>query len=68
MIRGVARGGPRGPEPRSQNLADRLTLFEPGWADFAPHNTVSPVTQNGIWIEMSVSQRASRLRFHKIFE
>ena len=34
-------GGPGGPEP-PRILADQLTLFEPGWADFAPHNTVSP--------------------------
>ena len=38
--RGVARGGARGARaPR--NLADQLTLLEPGWADFAPHTTVS---------------------------
>ena len=37
--RGVARGGPESP----QNLADQLTLFEPGWADFAPHTTASPL-------------------------
>ena len=30
IVRGVARGG--GAEP-SRNLADQLTLFEPGWAD-----------------------------------
>ena len=23
-------------------MADQLTLFEPGWADFAPHITASP--------------------------
>ena len=27
----------------SQNLADQLTLFEPGWADFASHTTASPL-------------------------
>ena len=32
------RGGGRAP----QNLADQLNLFEPGWADFAPHTTASP--------------------------
>ena len=36
-IRGVARGGAGGGD-----LADQLTLLEPGWADFAPHTTVSP--------------------------
>ena len=41
IYRGVAGGG-GGPEsPR--NMADQLTLFEPGWADFAPHNTASPL-------------------------
>ena len=34
------RGGGRAP----QNLADQLTLFEPGWADFAPHTTASTPT------------------------
>ena len=37
--RGVARGGgreARAPPP------EQLTLFEPGWADFAPHITASP--------------------------
>ena len=41
VCRGVARGGPRGQSP-PRNLADQLTLFEPGWADFAPHTTASP--------------------------
>ena len=40
--RGVARGGPGEPEPPPRNLADQLTLLEPGWADFAPHTTASP--------------------------
>ena len=35
LIRGVARGGDR-------NLTDQLTLFEPGWTDFAPHTTLRP--------------------------
>ena len=38
-LRGVAGGG-RGQSPR--NLADKLTPFEPEWADFAPHITASP--------------------------
>ena len=25
-----------------RNLAGQLTLFKPGWADFAPHTTASP--------------------------
>ena len=25
-----------------QNSADQLTLFKPGWADFAPQTTASP--------------------------
>ena len=41
IYRGVARGGAGGASaPR--NLAHQLTLLEPGWADFAPHTTVSP--------------------------
>ena len=39
MYRGVARGEGIAPP----NLADQLTLFEPGWADFAPHTTASRV-------------------------
>ena len=42
VARGVARGGGRPwppPPPPPRNLADKLTLFEPGWADFAPHTT-----------------------------
>ena len=27
----------------SRILADQLTLFESGWADFAPHTTASPL-------------------------
>ena len=39
-LRGVARGGAEGARaPR--NLADQLTLFKPGWADFAPRTTAS---------------------------
>ena len=38
ITRGVARGGGQG----ARNLADQLTLFEPGWAEFAPHTTSSP--------------------------
>ena len=30
----MARGGPGGPEP-TWNLTDQLTLFEPGWVEFA---------------------------------
>ena len=41
--RGVARKGVRGARaPAPRNLADQLTLLEPGWADFVPHTTVSP--------------------------
>ena len=41
--RGVARKGAGELEPPPpRNLADQLTLLEPGWADFAPHTTVSP--------------------------
>ena len=38
---GVARWEPRGPE-QLWNLAEKLTLSEPGWVDFAPHTTASP--------------------------
>ena len=41
IFRGVARGGAGGARAPS-NLADQLTLFEPGWADFAPHAAASP--------------------------
>jgi hypothetical protein len=27
--------------PPPQNLADQLTLFKPGWTDYAPHTTAS---------------------------
>ena len=37
---GVARGGWGARAPL--DLADQSTLFEPGWADFAPHSTASP--------------------------
>ena len=39
LNRGVARGEAGGP----RNLADQLTLFKPGWEDFAPHTTASPI-------------------------
>jgi hypothetical protein len=41
LVRGVARGGGGAEPPR--NLADQLTLFEPEWADFAPHTTANPL-------------------------
>ena len=43
-IRGVARGEGWGEPPPSpqRNLAHQLTLLETGWADFAPHTSVSP--------------------------
>ena len=41
QVRGVARGGAEGAlAPR--NLADQLTLFKPGGADYNPHTTASP--------------------------
>ena len=45
-FRGVARGGGRGDKSPLRNLADQLTLFKPGWADFAPHSTASPPPQS----------------------
>ena len=44
VYRGVARGeaGEEGLCPPPRTLAAQLTLFEPGWADFAPHTTASP--------------------------
>ena len=41
-IRGVARGGGGQSPLPARNLADRLTLFKPGGADYAPHTTSSP--------------------------
>ena len=38
LNRGVARGGQEPP----RNLADQLTLFKPGGADYTPHTTASP--------------------------
>ena len=35
------RGGAGGPEP-PRNLVDQLTLFEPGWAEFAPQILPAP--------------------------
>ena len=40
-IRGVARGGTRAARA-PQNLADQLTLFKPGGADYAPHTIATP--------------------------
>ena len=40
--RGVASGGAGGATAPPRNLADQLTLFEPGGADFATHTTASP--------------------------
>ena len=36
----LGSGGARAPPPR--NLAEQLTLFAAGWADFAPNTTTSP--------------------------
>ena len=42
QCRGVARGWAGGGTEPPWNLTDQLTLFEPGWADFAPQTTASP--------------------------
>ena len=39
----MGTGVARAPPPSPRNLADQLTLFEPGWADFVPHTTASPL-------------------------
>ena len=40
--RGVARGGPGGPQPPPRNLTGQLIIFNPGWAECVPHTTASP--------------------------
>ena len=42
QCRGVARGWFGGGAEPPRNLADQLTLVEPGWTDFAPQTTASP--------------------------
>ena len=43
LHRGVARGGPGGPQPPPPpNVADQLTLFKPWGTDYARHTTAIP--------------------------
>ena len=52
----MARGGRgRGSAPPPWNLADQLTLFEPGWADFAPHTTASPPGFKNLFTPLTIT-------------